>query len=168
MSEDLFRWIVTLGVLLAAVAVVVQAALVFAMYKVAKASEEKVMPLVDTVTPLVVTVRKLVDDNGPRISQVTIDSVEIAKITREHVVRVGELVKECTDRTRTQMARLDHIMDDAAIKLEGAGDAVRTAVLRPAREVNGVLHGLKAALAVVAAGRRESVDHATQDEEMFI
>jgi hypothetical protein len=126
------------------------------------------MPLVDTVTPLIHTVRKLVDENGPRISHVATDSVEIVKITREHVTRVGELVKECTDRTRTQMARLDHILDDAAVKIEGAGDAVRTAVLRPAREVNGVLHGLKAALAVVAAGRRESVDHATQDEEMFI
>jgi hypothetical protein len=138
------------------------------MYKVAKASEGEG----DAAggyghAPLVSTVRSW-STRTVRAFRVTTDSVEIAKITREHVTRVGELVKECTDRTRTQMARLDHILDDAAVKIEGAGDAVRTAVMRPAREMNGVLHGLKAAIAVVAAGRRESVDHATQDEEMFI
>ena len=168
MSEDVFRWIVTIGVLVAAVSFVVQAALVFAMYRVAKASEEKVMPLVDTATPLISDLRRLVEQNGPRISQVTTDSAEIVKTAREHILRVGELVKECTDRTRTQMARLDHLLDEAAERLEGAGEAMRTVVLRPMREMNGVLHGLRAALAVVAQGRRESVDHATQDEEMFI
>jgi hypothetical protein len=168
MSEDVFRWIITVGVLVAAVSFVVQAVLVFAMYRVAKATEEKVMPLVHTTTPLISDLRRLVEVNGPRVTQVTADSAEIVKVAREHVQRVGELVKECTDRTRTQMARLDHLVDEAAEKLEDAGDAVRTVVLRPVREVNGVLHGLKAALAVVAQGRRESVDHATQDEEMFI
>ncbi len=168
MSEDAFRWIVTIGVLIGAAAFVLQAALVFVMYRVARASEEKVMPLVESITPLVASVRQLVELNGPRISQVTADSVEIVKTTREHVTRVGELIKECTDRTRAQMARIDHLMDEAALKFEGAGDLVRNAVLRPVREVNGVVHGLMAALSVVASGRRESVDHATQDEEMFI
>ena len=168
MSEDVFRWIVTIGVLVAALSFVVQAALVFAMYRVAKVSQEKMMPLLDSATPLISDLRRLVQENGPRVSQVASDSAEIVKVAREHVARIGELVKEFTDRTRTQMARVDHLMDEAATKLEDAGDAVRTVVLRPVREMNGVLSGLKAALAVVAAGRRESVDHATQDEEMFI
>jgi len=34
--------------------------------------------------------------------------------------------------------------------------------------VDGIMQGIRAAVAVMAQGRRESVDHATQDEEMFI
>ena len=35
-------------------------------------------------------------------------------------------------------------------------------------EVNGVVSGLRAAFSTLARGNRASVDHATQDEEMFI
>src|SRR5262245_8011399 len=135
MSEDAFRWIVAIGVLIGAVAFVTQAVLAFVMYRVARASEEKVMPLLESITPLVASVRQLVELNAPRISHVTSDSVEIVKTAREHVTRIGELIKECTDRTRAQMARVDHLMDEAAEKFEGAGELVRTAVLRPVREV---------------------------------
>src|SRR5437879_13610852 len=47
MSEDAFRWIVVIGVLLAAMAFILQAAFVYGMYRVAKASEEKLTPLLE-------------------------------------------------------------------------------------------------------------------------
>jgi hypothetical protein len=41
-------------------------------------------------------------------------------------------------------------------------------VLRPVREFNGLFSGIKTAVSVYTTGRKASVDHATQDEEMFI
>jgi hypothetical protein len=52
--------------------------------------------------------------------------------------------------------------------VQHAGESVRDTVLKPVREVNGVLAGIKTAISVYSHGRRQSVDHATQDEEMFI
>ena len=46
--------------------------------------------------------------------------------------------------------------------------AVQHTILKPVREVNGVVSGVRAAISVLARGNRASVDHATQDEEMFI
>jgi hypothetical protein len=40
--------------------------------------------------------------------------------------------------------------------------------MRPVREVNGIAAGFSAAVAALVRGRKYPVDHATQDEEMFI
>ena len=48
------------------------------------------------------------------------------------------------------------------------GDNVKEAVLKPVREASGVLAGIKAAVTTLANGRRPTLDHITQDEEMFI
>jgi hypothetical protein len=49
------------------------------------------------------------------------------------------------------------------------GDAMKHAVLRPVREVNGLAAGISAAVStLVHHSRKPSVDQATQDEEMFI
>ena len=45
---------------------------------------------------------------------------------------------------------------------------VKEAVKRPVREAGGVIAGIKAAVSTYAHGGRPSVDHVTQDEEMFI
>jgi hypothetical protein len=45
---------------------------------------------------------------------------------------------------------------------------VHSGVLRPIREVNGIVAGIKTAVATFVRGGRPSVDRATQDEEMFI
>ena len=55
------------------------------------------------------------------------------------------------------------------VQVEHATEAVKSAVTRPAKEVNGIVAGVKAALNTYAqGGNRNSPEHATQDEAMFI
>jgi len=168
MSEDAFRWIVVIGVLLAAMAFILQAAFVYGMYRVAKASEEKLTPLLEAAAPILGTVRRFVDENGPKLSAAIENASETVKTVREQVDRLGEVVKEVGDRARAQIARIDGAVDQTVEQLGNASHTMKSAITRPAREVNGLVNGLRAALSVYAHGRRESVDHATQDEEMFI
>ncbi len=67
-----------------------------------------------------------------------------------------------------QVARIDGAVDQTVDQVQQAGDAVKHAILKPVKQMDGLVHGIRAAISVVAQGRRESVDHATQDEEMFI
>jgi|SRR5579864_1802923 len=168
MSEDVFRWVITLGVFLALVAFVVQAVVFFAMYRVTKATQDKLLPLAEALTPLLGTVRRFVEENSPKFSHMTTDAVEMVNTLREHVERLGEVVKEMSDRARAQVARIDGAVDLTVEQVQQASDAVKTAILKPVKQVDGIMHGIRAALSVVAHSRRESVDHATQDEEMFI
>jgi hypothetical protein len=168
MSEDVFRWVITIGVFLAAVAFFVQAALVFGMYKITKVAQEKMMPVVDAATPIIGTVRRLLDENSPKISAIVTDAEAVVKSAREQMTRISEVVKEMSDRARAQIARIDGAVDQTVEQVQHASTAMKSAVLRPVKQVDGIMHAMRAALSVLAHSRRESVDHATQDEEMFI
>lgn len=168
MGEDVFRWVVAVGVFLAVVAFLVQTIVIFAMYRVTKATQDKLMPVVEAVAPILGTVRRFVDENAPKFSQMTTDMTAVVKSLHEQVNRLGEVVKEVSDRARAQVARIDGAVDETVEQVQQASDVVKQAILGPVKQVDGIMHGLRAAISVVAHSRRESVDHATQDEEMFI
>jgi methyl-accepting chemotaxis protein len=168
MSDDVFRWVIIIGVFLAVAAFAVQAVMVFAMYRVTKATQDKVLPVVDAITPMIGTVRRLLDENAPKFSQMATDANQVMKSLQEQVNRLGEVVKDVSDRARAQVARIDGAVDNTVEQVQQAGDVVKHAILTPVKQVDGIMHGIRAALSVVAHSRRESVDHATQDEEMFI
>src|SRR5579863_1277074 len=149
MSEDAFRWVVALGVFLAAVAVIVQAALVFAMYRVTKATQDKLVPVLDATVPVIATLRRLVDESTPKISQMMADSAAMVKTTREQVDRLGEVVKDVSDRARVQVARLDGTLDQTVEQIEQVSSVIRAAMVKPVKQVDGIMHGIRAAISVV-------------------
>jgi methyl-accepting chemotaxis protein len=168
MSEDVFRWVIATGVFLAVVAFLVQTVVILAMYRVTKATQDKIMPIVEAITPTVGTVRRFVDENAPKFSQISTDMTGVVRSLHEQVNRLGEVVKEISDRARAQVARIDGAVDETVEQVQQASDVVKQAILGPVKQVDGIMHGIRAAISVVAHSHRESVDHATQDEEMFI
>src|SRR5437764_13825409 len=98
MSDDVFRWVITIGVFLAVIASIAQAAMVFAMYRVTKATQEKLLPVVNAAMPIIVTVRRFVDENTPKFSQMATDVSQSVKSLHEQVNRLGDVVKQFTDR----------------------------------------------------------------------
>ena len=52
MSEDVFRWVITIGVFLAVVAFLVQTIVILAMYRVSKATQDKLMPIAEAFAPM--------------------------------------------------------------------------------------------------------------------
>src|SRR6478609_8948594 len=107
MSDDVFRWVISIGVFLAAIAFIAQAAMIFAMYRVTKVTQEKLIPVVNAAMPIIATVRRFVDENTPKLSHMVTDVSESVKSLREQVNRLGDVVKEASDRARVQVARID-------------------------------------------------------------
>jgi ABC-type transporter Mla subunit MlaD len=121
------------------------------------------------VQAIVETTSRILDENRPKVAHITAEASVIAKVVREQTERIGELIDETNARAHTRIAQIDHAVDQTIGQVEQASETVKSAVMRPAKEVNGILNGVKAALNTYAEGRRRpSVDHATQDEEMFI
>jgi|SRR5579871_183172 len=168
MPDDFFRWVITIGVFLSLGAFIAQTAMVWGMYKATRTMQEKLTPIIDATGPLVKTIRIFADENLPKFSQMTTEATEVVKSMHVQVDRLSEVVKDATDRARAQVARIDGAVDLTVDQVTNASLSVKQAVLRPVRQVDGIMQGIRAAVSVMAQGRRESVDHATQDEEMFI
>lgn len=176
MPEDVFRWVVAVGVVLASLAFIWQSIVVAAIYKAGREAQKagkeaqgKIGPIIDHVEAILATTLKIIEDNRPRIAEVSAEASVIIKTTRHQVERISELLDDAGERAKTRIAQIDQTVDQTVGQVEHVSEAVKSAVLKPVKEVNGVLAGMKAAVATLAqGGRRPSVEHATQDEEMFI
>ncbi len=168
MPEDIFRWVVAIAVVLSAAAFLVQAFLVLGLYRSFKDLQRRLNGLADRAEPILQATRQMVDENRPKIHQITTEATEIIKMARVEVGRISELVNETSDRARVKIASLDAALGDAAENVSQTASSVGHAVLRPLREVNGILSGVRAGLSAFLYGRQEPIDRVTQDEEMFI
>ena len=169
MSEDAFRWVVAAAVILACLAFLAQAAIAFAMYRIAQRLQAKIVPLAARAEPILDNARGILEDNRPRIAEMTGDAVVVTKTAREQAEQWRVVLDDAAVRARERIAQIDEKVDETVQQVEQVGGAMKTAVTRPVREVNAILAGIKTAVATyVQGGRRPSVDHATQDEEMFI
>jgi F0F1-type ATP synthase membrane subunit b/b' len=169
MPDDVFRWVIAAAVIIACLAFVVQSIVIVLLYRVARNTQTKVMPLVDRAEPILATTRQILEENKPRIAEVSVEAVEIAKVARAQADRISGLLADSADRAKARLAQIDRTVDETVEQVEQVGGAVKSAVLKPVKEVNGLVAGMKAAISTFASGsRRPSVDHVTQDEEMFI
>ena len=129
----------------------------------------KVAPVADRVESVLATANRIMEENRPRISELSGEAVEIVRSGREQVERIGELLHDAGDCARARLEQIDQAVESTVEQVGQVGDAVKRAVLRPVREVNGLAAGISAAVAtLVHHSRKPSVDQATQDEEMFI
>lgn len=175
MSDETFRIVIASGVAIAALCIIVLTIAMIVLLRSVKQMRDKIVPFTGKIAPAADKIVPLLDilhasalDLAPKLKSVSTDAVEISRNAREQVVRTGELLKDFSERAKAQMARIDREVEHTVDSVHIAGESVKSAVLKPVREVNGVLSGIKTAISVFAQGRRESVDHATQDEEMFI
>jgi len=168
MSEETFRWVVAGGVLIATLCILIQAAVVVLLFGVIKKVQAKANGVIERTEPIIDSVRSIVDDVKPKISRVTTDAVDIVKIGKEQAGRVGGLITDFSERAKLQVARIDGKVDETVDQVQSATVAAKDVLMKPVREMDGVFSGIRAAMSVYMRPRKSSVDHATQDEEMFI
>lgn len=168
MSEDTFRWVIAVGVGLGCLMTLVMAGAMLAIYRTSRRLEERANPLLDKTGPILDKARSIVDQADPKIRDMMDKAQEMTVMAREQVQRLDALVTETTERARLQIDRIEVVVDDTVSRVQETTHAVQSTILKPVREVNGVVSGLRAAISTLGRRNRASVDHATQDEEMFI
>jgi methyl-accepting chemotaxis protein len=129
---------------------------------------ERAGVLVQHATKVTDTVNQVIQDVRPRIADISDETAAIVRSGREQVERVGDLLHDAGDRARARLEQVDQTVESTVQQIENVSGAVKSAVLRPVREVNGLAAGISAAVSTLVRGHKSSVDSATQDEEMFI
>jgi hypothetical protein len=211
MSEDVFRIVITVAVILACIAFIVQSFVMMALFGVARKMQRKIAPLIEKgeavatsavpviekvkplaeqaaatlqkagpvlekagsamekATALLTSTHQIIEENRPRIAEMTADGAAIVKSGREQAQNLGELLQDAGSRARARIEQIDRSVDNTVEQVEQIGENVKRAAMRPVREMNGIAAAISATVSTLVRGpRRPSVDHATQDEEMFI
>lgn len=160
--------VMTVFVIISALALCVQAGYLFGMYRAVKTLQDRLIPLVPKVESLVDSTKTTVDQSRQQIVDITTKANDILESTRSQLAMVEEVVADATSRAKVQMERVELVLDDTMSRAHETVAVFHTGIMRPLRELNGIAIGIKTAFAHLTRGGRPSVAQATSDEEMFI
>jgi hypothetical protein len=175
MDQTTLLYIMTAFVIVAALALCIQAGMLVGMYKTTKLLQDKIAPLIPKVDSLIPKVDSLVESTKATVEQSKLQIVEITSQANEilasaknQLAMVEEVVTDATARAKVQIERVELVLDDTINRAHETVATVHSGIMRPLQELNGIAAGIRAALAFLARNNRPSVAQATSDEEMFI
>lgn len=168
MDQTTLLYIMTAFVIIAAIALCIQAGMLVAVNKKAKALQEQITPLVPKVESLVASTQNAVEQSKRQIAEVVSKTNEILDSTKVQLATVEEVLNDTSARFKAQMDRVELLLDDTLTRAHETVTTVHDGIMKPLRELSGIAAGIKTAVAFLSRNRRPSVDRATSDEEMFI
>jgi uncharacterized protein YoxC len=170
---------VAVFVVVAAVAIVIQVALLsalfFQMRRTMVRLETFTNDLQGRVSPILSRVQLLLDDTQPKISELVADAAHIVYLTRSQAQKMDRVFTEASDRLRGQLVTVDRIVGAALETVEDAGTQFRRTVSKPMQKASAIITGIKVGLDLLRSRRGNSSgngprrdDSVEHEEELFI
>jgi hypothetical protein len=177
-SDTALLWICVAFTAALVIQVILLAAMAVASLRMRKQVQgliSRVEPLISKIEPMIVTSRNVLDtsqnilnDVRKYAGEISAKSNDLLEISRRQLGRVDEIMAEATARTRTQMDRIEMVMDDTVNRFQETTTLLQNSVVTPLRQLNALTAGIRTAIGFLVGGRRTTVEQATHDEEMFI
>jgi hypothetical protein len=168
MDEHTLLILLTIFVAISAIALLIQAVSLLGVFLTVRKLQTAVQPLIPKIQEITGVVHRTVEGAEKHINQIGETSVSILGVTKQQLNKVDDLLSDASVRAKAQMERAEMVLDDTMTRVQGTVSVVQRTVLRPIREVHGVLSGFRTAVQHLGRSTRSTVDHATSDEEMFI
>lgn len=160
--------LLTIFVACAAFAMLVQACMLVGLFVVARRLQEKVMPMLPEIEAILGISRRTVERAEKHVERIGAASSAILETTKEQVAKIDVLLSDASKRAKVQMDRAELVLDDTMNRVQETVCVVQSGVVRPVREIYGIVAGIRTTILHLGRSRRPTVDHATSDEEMFI
>jgi hypothetical protein len=160
--------LLTIFVIVAALALVIQAGMLIGLFVVARSLQTKIMALLPDIQNVIGISKRTIETVEKHAEKIGATSGAILDVTQQQLVKIDDLLTDASTRAKVQMERAEMVLDDAMTRTQQTVSLIQRGVVRPVREVYGVFAGIRTTLSQLGRGGRPTVDHATSDEEMFI
>ena len=167
----------TVFIALTAIAVLLQAGVLAAMYFAMRKSSERMEALAGEVKskllPAFEQGHQMLTEMRPKLDVIVDNLQSSTTVIRSEVERVDATVNDVVDRARLQVIRADELLSRTLDRVEQTSDMLQRTVVSPVRQLSGLMHGLSAGVGFFFGrqrpngGRREDRRPVPQDE-MFI
>jgi hypothetical protein len=160
-------------IVIAAVAIVIQMAILLAMLLEMRGAIDKFTVIADElkgrIDPILLRTNRILEDSEDKIASIMADGAEVTRMARGQAQKIDRVFTDSLERVRVQVIRADQILAGALEVIEDTGTKVRNTLWGPVHQVSAVLKGVKVGIDVLrGVQRRAEPDGAPQDEELFI
>ena len=181
MSEPLLI-VLTVFVFVSAIALVIQAGLLFGIYKAARTLQQQTTSVLPQVQSVLSKAETTIDESRKSIAEITAKANEITTKANEitgkandlmdmgkaQMVKLDVVITDASQRAKVQIERAELVVDDTMTRVHQSVTAVHNGILRPVKEIQAITAGISTAIQHFLRGGRPSVAQATHDDEMFI
>jgi uncharacterized protein YoxC len=145
-------------VAIAAVAIVVQLAVLLAIYlsvrRVAQDASRVALGIEEQVLPFFVDAQHLLKECAPKLKG-SVDDIAVATaVIREKSTALGKTADDAIDRARLQLLHADHLATETLNRVESTIEGIRSMVETPKRHLNALLMGLAAGIGQYIVNRK--------------
>jgi len=163
---------VAVFVIVAAVAIVLQATILVAMFFQMRRTMERMerftSDLESRLSPILARVQILLEDTQPKISEMVADAAHVVYLARAQAQKLDRVFTEASDLLRWQLVRADRILTGALETVEDAGSKFSHNVWKPMQRVSAIVQGIKVGIDLLRSRRRRPEEPLEQEEELFI
>jgi len=175
MNQEILLYTMAGFVIISAIALCIQAGLLFGIYKTSKALQEQatvIMPQTKAILAktegMLELHRNTATEVATKVLEMSTKANEILDLGKAQMSKIDAVITDATGRAKVQLERAEMVVDDTVTRVHESVTAVHSGIMKPIREVQGVATGVRAAVSTFMRGGRPSVAQVTQDDEMFI
>lgn len=156
-----------------AAAVVLQAAILgamfFAMRKTSSRVEQLAADLTTKVLPTAELVHSMVSELRPKIESAVTEASETAALVHSQLERFDVALNDIIDRTRLQVIRADEFVGRTLDRVEQTTEIMHRTVVSPVRQITALMQGLSVGFGSLFGARRPRRNGSpVPQDEMFI
>ena len=157
--------LLTIFVALTAIAVILQAGVLIAIYLVTKRTSEQLDKFTRDAGDLMVPMRSVADN----LKTVSEDLIELGLSAKEQFRRVEGIITDAGQSIQAQMNRFDRVSKNVAERIDETAEAVQDSIISPFRDVSALAKGLTRGVQFFFNRRARTAEETVQeDEELFI
>lgn len=166
--------LLTAFIVLTAIAVVIQAGILVALYVAVRKSTAKMEALAtemkSKVVPTMETAQSMLVELRPKIEAVATNAAESSTLVRNQLGRLDATLNDVLDRTRLQVIRADELLNRTMDKVEETSEVVHKTVVSPLRQVSGLISAISTGVEVFLGQKRRQPRNGmgVPQDEMFI
>jgi hypothetical protein len=167
----------TVFIALTAIAVLLQAGVLLAMYLAMRKSTERMEALAaevkTKVLPTVEQAQQMLTEIHPKVSAIVANAEHATTVLRSQLERIDATVNDVVDRARLQIIRGDELLTRTMDRVEHTSEVVQKTVVSPVRQISGFMQGITVGLEYFfGRGRKNGGSRSERrpvpQDEMFI
>jgi methyl-accepting chemotaxis protein len=151
--------LLTLFVALTALAIIIQAGVLVAIYLISKRLSENVERFMKETGEILVPIRSITEN----LKATSANLNEIGLSAREQFRNIESMVTDAGEALQVQLERFDRVTQNVAEKINETTEIVQDSIIRPVREMSAFAKGIGAFFF-----RRSRGDRSREEDDLFI
>lgn len=168
MQSETALVLLSIAVAVSSVSLLIQAIAAWRVYRSVRKLQEEISPLIPRARAAIEQAEATLRQAAADLRDAAGKAKGLLEAAQAQVDNIDRARQEIAAQWRVQSERIDLVLEDILGRVQDVVGVLHGTVMRPVREVSGMVAGVKAALQTLLLARRPTVERATHDDEMFI